>query len=150
MVKEPGSFSNLPAGEASVAPNPGSCNGDLYVDCGMGVYAKEQLRLIIKEGRAVRIKGDDAARRLRPRLSKFGPNSRIVAEFGIGTNEMTLNSGCILEEEKTKGTIHIAIGNNVSFGGKNDVPVHLDAVVYKPDVVIDGRYILKAGKLLIE
>ena len=150
IVRESGEFTNLPAGEASVCPDAGSCNGKLYVDCGMGIYGKETLKLIIKDGRAVRITGSEAARRLRPRLSKYGPNSRMVAEFGIGTNDVTERSGHVLLDEKLKGTVHVAIGNNVSFGGNNDVAIHMDAVIYTPNVVIDGRHILMDGRLLIE
>lgn len=149
LVREPGNFSSLPAGEACVLPDSGSCNGKLYVDCGMGIYEKEKLLFIIKEGRAVRIMGDQAARRLRSRLAKHGPNSRILAEFGIGTNDTALSHGYSFEDKKVKGAVHIAIGNNVSFGGHNDIPIHMDAVVYKPSVVIDGRHILHEGELLI-
>ncbi len=151
IIQHPGAFSNLPCGEASIAPNFTNTNGRLIVDCGMGVSSTDQdkLTLSIKEGKAVRISGDSAARRLRQQLSKFGPDSRFIAEFGIGTNDTARISGYTLEDEKVLGTIHIAIGNNVSFGGKNGVPIHLDAVVYKPTVEIDGRQIIDNGRLTL-
>ena len=83
-------------------------------------------------------------------MSKFGTGSRFVAEFGIGTNDAAHISGYALEDEKVLGTTHVALGNNVSFGGSNDVPIHLDAVVYKSTVEIDGKLILDRGKLAIE
>ena len=59
-------------------------------------------------------------------------------------------SGYALEDEKVLGTTHVALGNNKSFGGTNDVPIHLDAVVYKSTIEIDGKIILSKGKLAIE
>lgn len=148
----PGSFSNLPAGEASIAPDDGLCEGLLVVDSGLGIHEndEEPLSIVIKEGRAARISGGTAARKLSQQLSVIGAGSRVIAEFGIGTNDAAQLSGCTLEDEKVLGTIHIGLGNNLSFGGANDVPIHLDAIVYMASVEIDGKQILSRGKLLIE
>ena len=151
-VTQPGAFSNLPAGEAAIAPAPFGTEGELIVDSGMGVQQDDRERIVlnIREGRAVRIIGGDSAMRLRRLLTPYGPEARIVAEFGIGTNDSARISGYALEDEKVLGTIHIALGNNLSFGGANDVPIHLDAVVYKASVTIDGRKILENGKIVLE
>ena len=152
IVNTPGAFSNLPAGEASIAPDDGGCRGQLVVDSGMGVNPKDQDRvtIIIKDGRAARISGGSPARKLSQFLAKFGSDSRLVAEFGIGTNDAANISGYALEDEKVLGTTHVALGNNISFGGSNAVPIHLDAVIYKSTVKIDGKLILDKGKLAIE
>ncbi len=55
----------------------------------------------------------------------------------------------LLEDEKVMGTIHIALGNNVSMGGSVNVPLHLDGVVKKPTVWMDGKLLMKDGKLLV-
>jgi leucyl aminopeptidase (aminopeptidase T) len=152
LVLEPGAFSNLPAGEAALAPAMEGTEGELIVDSGMGVRAgdKERVILSIRDGRAVRIIGGDAAQRLRRQLAPFGPEARIVAEFGVGTNDAARICGNALEDEKVLGTVHLALGNNLSFGGRNDVPIHLDAVVFKATVVIDGRRILDNGRMVVE
>lgn len=152
VVDTPGAFSNLPAGEACIAPDDCRTRGQLVVDSGMGVNPKDQERvtIIIKEGRAVRISGGAAARKLSQHLSQYGSDSRLVAEFGIGTNDSAHISGYAPEDEKVLGTAHVALGNNVSFGGTNDVPLHLDAVVYKSTVEINSKIILNKGALAIE
>jgi len=152
VVDTPGAFSNLPAGEAAIAPDDGLSRGQLVVDSGMGINPKdlEQVTIIIKDGRAARISGGPTARKLSQYLSKFGSDSRLVAEFGIGTNDAAHISGYALEDEKVLGTAHIAFGNNISFGGTNDLPLHLDAVVYKSTVEIDGKLIIDKGKLALE
>ncbi|HPR86789.1 MAG TPA: aminopeptidase [bacterium] len=151
-VTQPGAFSNLPAGEAALAPEFAGTSGELIVDSGMGVQLddRERTLLSIRDGRIVRISGGQAANRLRRALAPFGPEGRLIAEFGIGTNESARICGHALEDEKVLGTIHIAVGNNLSFGGKNDVPIHLDAIAYKASVAIDGRKVLEHGKLVLE
>ncbi len=152
IVNVPGAFTNLPAGEASLAPEEELCEGELVVDSGMGVVPEDHdpLRLTFREGKLTRISGDSSAERLRRLLAPHGPDSRRIAEFGIGTNEFARISGYALEDEKVLGTIHIALGNNISFGGNNAVAVHLDGVVYKASVTIDGRKILENGRLVLE
>ena len=55
-------------------------------------------------------------------------------------------SGNLLEDEKVKGTIHLAFGNSRGMGGDNDVPVHIDCVIRKPSVYIDGRLVIEEGE----
>ncbi|MHB8852115.1 MAG: hypothetical protein ACYC6P_02010 [Ignavibacteriaceae bacterium] len=47
------------------------------------------------------------------------------------------------------GTIHIALGNNLSMGGSVDVPIHLDGVVKSRNVFLDNKLLMENGKLLI-
>ena len=72
-----------------------------------------------------------------------------IAEFSIGTNEKAKITGITLEDEKVLGTAHIALGNNKSYGGKVDVPLHLDGVFYSPTIFVDKKKIMEKGKLLI-
>lgn len=58
-------------------------------------------------------------------------------------------SGNPLEDEKALGTVHIAIGDNKSFGGKVEASVHLDGIMKNPILVIDGRTVIKNGTHLI-
>ncbi len=71
-----------------------------------------------------------------------------IAELGIGTNPKAVITGSTLEDEKVKGTCHLALGNNIGFGGKIDVPVHIDGVIKKPTIFIDAKVIIKDGKLI--
>lgn len=71
-----------------------------------------------------------------------------MAELGIGLNPKAKIIGIILEDEKVIGTVHIALGNNLSYGGTNDVPLHLDGVIKSPDVYVDGKVIMAKGKFI--
>ena len=83
-------------------------------------------------------------------LDKVGKKARNIAELGIGTNDKAKLSGLILEDEKVKGTVHIALGNNVTMGGSVNVPIHLDGVIKKPTLYFDGKEVMKNGKLLVK
>jgi leucyl aminopeptidase (aminopeptidase T) len=69
-------------------------------------------------------------------------NGRILAEFGIGTNNKARLTGNIWEGEKVFGTVHIAFGSHKSFGGKTEAGVHIDCIIKEPVVFIDGVEIL--------
>ena len=152
IINYPGAFSNLPAGEAGIAPQNGLCEGVLVVDSGMGVNpnGEDRLAISIKNGRAQRIGGSPIARKLSQHLARFGPDCRLVGEFGIGVNDAAQISGYALEDSKVLGTIHVGLGNNVSIGGANAGICHVDAVVYKASVDIDGRQIVRKGKLMLD
>ncbi|RQW81586.1 MAG: aminopeptidase, partial [Geobacter sp.] len=103
----------------------------------------------VKNGYATEIKGGALAKKLTKQLDEVGRDARNIAEFGIGTNDSAKLSGILLEDEKVLGTIHIALGNNVSMGGNVNVPLHLDGVIKKPTVYLDGKLLMEDGTLLM-
>ena len=57
--------------------------------------------------------------------------------------------GSIIEDEAVMGTVHIALGENRLLGGRNKAPIHVDLVLRRPRVELDGKLVLKANRLLI-
>jgi leucyl aminopeptidase (aminopeptidase T) len=41
------------------------------------------------------------------------------------------------------GTVHVAFGSNVGIGGVNVAGVHIDAVMLRPTVELDGEPVLE-------
>ncbi len=82
-------------------------------------------------------------------LTEHGDDGTNVAELGIGTNEKAILTGNILEDEKILGTAHVAFGASAAIGGNVQVPVHLDCVVMKPTVTLDGEPLVQDGELLV-
>jgi aminopeptidase len=148
--KAPGSFGNLPAGEGFVAPVEGSANGRIVFDGSMWPIGllKEPLEVDVVSGYAESFTGA-AARAFRGIVEPYGRDAVAVAELGIGTNDAATLTGQVLEDEKILGTIHLAFGDNHSFGGSIRVPSHQDGVVMSPTVTIDREVVLQAGRLLI-
>ena len=151
MLHEPGHFSNLPFGEAAAAPSEGSANGVLVIDGAFSsIGALEQpVKMMIHGGYATRIMGNGQVRQIRKLIKPFGHPGRLVAEIGIGTSNVAQLSGNTLEDEKKLGTMHVAIGNNTSFGGKNAVACHHDGVLLHPTLILDGKTILEKGMMRI-
>jgi leucyl aminopeptidase (aminopeptidase T) len=83
-------------------------------------------------------------------LTAHGEDGTNVAELGIGTNEKAKLTGEILEDEKILGTCHVAFGASAAIGGTVQVPVHLDCVVTRPTVDLDGEAIVREGELLVK
>ena len=84
-----------------------------------------------------------------PILRPHGEEATTIAELGIGTNEKAQLTGNIIEDEKLLGTAHVAFGASQAMGGRVQVPVHLDCLVMKPTVTVDGTEIVRDGELLI-
>lgn len=146
-LRAPGSFGNLPAGEGFVAPVEGRTQGRIVFD-GAAVSLGAPLIATIEDGYATAFEGDatgwgEAA------LQAHGRDALAIAELGIGTNDAAVLSGNVLEDEKILGTIHVAFGDNHSFGGSIRVASHQDFVVLEPTVTIDGTEVLSGGRLLL-
>jgi len=140
IFREPGHWGNLPCGEAFIAPVEGTARGVYVVDgshAGLG-RMEAPLRITVENGLATRIEGGAPAARLQSMLETVGsPAACNIAEFGIGCNHAARVTGTILEDEKALDTCHIALGNNIHFGGRVDVPIHLDGVIMHPDISIE-------------
>ncbi|RKY86387.1 aminopeptidase [candidate division KSB1 bacterium] len=152
LVHKPGDFANLPAGEAYIAPLEEKSNGVFVVDgamAGLGVLKETFIKIKVVDGYATEISGGPEAEKLIETIEPFGKPGRNIAEFGIGTNYKAQITGSPLEDEKIIGTIHIALGDNVSMGGTVNVPSHLDGIIRKPTVEIDGKIIMKNGEFMI-
>lgn len=146
----PGAFGNLPCGEGFIAPVEGTSEGTLVVDGGIATIGRlaEPVRLTIEGGQLVAANGA-AGDRLLELLGAGGEGGTNVAELGIGTNERAILTGEVLEDEKILGTCHVAFGASAAIGGTVQVPVHLDCVVMKPDVSVDGEPLVRDGELLV-
>ena len=138
MAREPGGFTNLPGGEVYIAPY--NANGRVVIDGSFGDYGllERPLELTIKDGFCTGV-GGDHAEDLEALFRALGHNARNLAELGIGMNPKAKLCGILLEDEKAGNTIHVALGNNTSFGGDVSVPMHYDGIVTGPRVFCDGE-----------
>ena len=149
-LRAAGSFGNLPAGEGFIAPVEGRTNGVIVFDGSIWPIEllEEPLVVTIQDGYATDITGWRADE-FRQTLEPHGREAFAVAELGIGTNEAAQLTGNVLEDEKILGTIHLAFGDNHTFGGTVRVSSHQDGIVMRPTLTIDGRGYVEGGKLLV-
>lgn len=147
-LTEAGAFGNLPCGEGFISPAGG--DGTLVIDgalAGIGL-ADEPVELIVEGGHLTSARAGQGMAFMEL-LTAHGEEATTIAELGVGTNERAILTGEVLEDEKIAGTIHIAFGASAGIGGTVQVPVHLDCIVMKPTLELDGEAIVRDGELLI-
>lgn len=139
ICHESGCFTNLPGGEIYIAPR--DAEGTLIVDGSLSTLGlvHEPVKIEIKDGRATDFSGPQSAE-LQELLDSAGPAGRNVAELGIGLNRSAQLIGKTLEDEKVAGTMHVAFGDNSTFGGDVEASIHLDGMITdKPKLLVNGE-----------
>jgi leucyl aminopeptidase (aminopeptidase T) len=152
LITKSGTFGNLPSGESYLMPVEGKSEGIFIVDgsmAGIGKIEDRPIKITVKKGLAVDISGGREAKQLNEMVEKVGEQGRNLAELGVGTNYMAIITGEILEDEKVAGTVHLALGNNVSMGGSVNVGFHVDGIITQPTLRIDNHVLLDNGKLQV-
>jgi aminopeptidase len=141
-------------GEVAYAAVEDKTHGKIVVDgimLGVGVAGTlpEPMTWTIKDGRAVDISGGEAAEKLRNVVANAEENANTIAEFAIGTSHKeALGSP---SEKGMMSTVHFALGDNAHCypGGQSWCSVHLDGSVRNVSIEIDGKPMMKDGKLII-
>lgn len=145
---------NFPSGEVFTAPVKESLNG--YVRFSYpGIYAGqaiEDIRLVFSEGKVVEARAKTGEGLLKA-LIDTDEGSCYAGEFAIGTNfgidRFTKN---MLFDEKTGGTIHIALGSSYpECGGDNESAIHWDMLCDMKtagQIFADGELCYEKGKFL--
>ncbi|WP_317855296.1 hypothetical protein [Chakrabartyella piscis] len=155
FITKAGSAGSPPDFEAAIGPTDGTSEGVLVFDAsvpypGVGIL-KEPIVATVEKGFITKIEGGEQAKVLADALAAYNDkNVYLIAEIGCGLNTGAKISGRMLEDEGVYGTIHIGIGDNLAFGGTNQVPSHIDALMFKPTLTIDGRMIYKDGVIVEE
>lgn len=164
ILTEKGSFGNLPAGEGFMAISlsrsahiDGKICIDRFIDQVGFVDSLDPVILTIIKGQITKIEGDRSAKKLRENLKEAEAKAREkewepeyvykISEIGIGTNPKAIIGASTIETEKQRGTLHIAIGNNTTFGGTYRAPIHYDCIIRQAKLKVDGNTILEGGKL---
>jgi len=143
-----------PCLEVNISPVEDTTEGIFVVDASQAAIGlvRDPITLRIEKGTIVKIEGREEARRLREYLENLkDSNVYRVAELGIGMNPRARMRGHFVEDEAVYGTAHIGIGNNASsWGGKINAVAHSDNITWWPTVKLDGKTIMKDGKLTIK
>jgi len=155
LYREKGRWGNLPSGEAYAVPVEETAEGQLIVEAGWARDLRTPLTLTFRKGYVVDVKGGDKVGDQVREILQLGRNEppytlrRNLAELGVGTNPNAKNVSNLVEAEKIKGTVHLAIGDNAHMGGRVTVDYHRDFVIPRATLILDGDPILQDGKLLI-
>lgn len=149
---DPELWGNLPAGEAYVIPLEGTGEGQIVTLAGWYPELHEEMVMIFENGLVVDLQGGgDIGKQFSKLLNLNNENEpfisrRNLAELGIGTNPNARRPDNVLEAEKIKGTVHIAIGDNIHMGGKIESDLHEDFVQPQVDLYLDGAPVILQGE----
>lgn len=147
-IVNPGEIGSPPDIEANIAIVEDSTCGTFVVDgsipCKEIGKVDEIYILEIVDGRIIKINGKESEK-LNKIFDSQSELAKIPAELGFGFNDKASFSGYMLEDEGVYGSVHIGFGSNSTIGGKNNVPFHLDMVINKPDVWMDGIKVIEKG-----
>lgn len=148
VYRNKGESGNLPSGEAYIAPLENGSYGEMIIDGSMVGIGKLEKPIIIhvQDGKLKKILNGD---RKELDILFTNDNNATLGELGIGTNDKAVLCGIILEDEKVMGTVHIAFGTNISFGGIIKADCHMDGVILNPDLYLDDELIIEKGKFLL-
>jgi leucyl aminopeptidase (aminopeptidase T) len=142
VATEVGGYAAPPDVEVGASPVEGTTSGRVVVDGSLLFLGPDQLQspveLSFEDGRLVGIEGREGWR-LRDALDRSGDERMsTIAEVSIGLNPASRPGGSALELEGIVGGAHVAVGNNVAYGGSNDARSHIDCVLLEGRLELDG------------
>lgn len=154
ICHEPGTISPPPCIEVAIAPDEGQGDGLMVVDGALvpGGPVVEPVHVTFEAGRIVDITGGAEAEAFSRLLASYDDaNMYCPVEIGLGMNPRArIGSGGPLEDEAEFGTLHIGIGNGITFGSSVRAPGHCDMVMRDARVETDGRLLLADRELFLD
>ncbi len=148
-VRRAGEVDHIAAGAIGVAPLEGTAEGRIVVDgriLGFG-RAFDPVTFEVRDGKNLNVKGARNWKGLRQLLQRdrYAP---WVCEIGLGVNPKARLVGGP-EDERVRGSVHVGFGENRFFGGTIASASHMDGTMLKATLKVDGKEIVRNGKLLI-
>lgn len=154
-ANQPGT--NMLAGQISWTPQLESVDGLIVLDGSIAPdigLVKTPVRIFVDKGMITSIEGGQEAKTYEKWLRGFNhPQMMSVAHTGIGFNPGAVLLGSIIEDQRVLGSTTWGFGNIGAsllppFG--KPAPSHSDAVSLNTSVILDGKAILKDGKVVDE
>jgi len=156
---------NLPAGEVFIAPHETVGEGTLYCPVTIDWLSNKLVKdvtvhfkngkLLLDEctaetNREVMIESFRRCMEIDKKEKEVRTTN--IAELGIGCNPaIDKVIGYILTDEKIGGSVHVAFGNNLGYGGTSKSSMHWDFVTHPSatiEVVETGKVIMRDGKIV--
>lgn len=147
LIRKPGDFGNLPAGEADGGIS--DAQGTLVID--HFPFAPAGTQVTIEDRRIVAVDHPGSQTSDLAEAVEDVDGAESVAEFGFGTNPSATLIGNVLQDEKVLGTVHVAFGDNSSYLTPEEpqytnCEIHWDTVCESPTVYFGDELVLDEGE----
>jgi leucyl aminopeptidase (aminopeptidase T) len=143
VADQPGGYAAPPDIEVGASPVEGTASGTVVVDGSVLFLGPDQLpapiELRFEDGQLLDARGPEAWRLLDAIDRSGDERMHTLAEVSIGLNPLTRPGGSALELEGILGGAHVAVGNNVPYGGSVDARAHIDCVLLRGTLSVDGE-----------
>lgn len=156
VADTPGSFTGVPNIEANISPV--SAEGTIVFDGSVpnlrgaerGVL-REPIRLTVREGSITEVEGGIDARNLDTLWKQQkDPSAYNIAQLAIGLNpSIRALNGLIVNDHGAWGTVHFGIGTSTNLGGEVKAKGHIDGIMLRPTLSIDGVPVIEDGRVVI-
>ena len=142
-----GEFAFFPPGVIAIAPKEFTADGSILANGTLVGYGKlrNHVSLTFANGLLEKIPAaldTMCGNQLRKR------NARVLCEVGCGVSAWAGTSGTG-EDERIRGSVHIGLGDNLSFQGEVKSAVHMDFTLKNASLVVDKKTLIERGKLLV-
>ncbi len=163
FVDEPGRWDHWPSGFVLTWPNELGTNGTIVIDKGdillpQKKYSSEQIILTVENGYATKIEGGIEAQLLGEYMKSFNdPEGYAISHIGWGlqprahwstlglySRENTIG----MDARAFEGNFLFSLGPNNEAGGKRTTACHIDIPLRNCTVSLDGRAVVRDGKVL--
>ncbi|WP_394061630.1 2,5-dihydroxypyridine 5,6-dioxygenase [Alcaligenes sp. WGS1538] len=163
FVDEPGRWDHWPSGFVLTWPNEGGSNGTIVIDKGdillpQKKYSTEPIILTVENGYATRIEGGVEAELLDEYMKSFNdPEGYAISHIGWGlqprchwstlglySRENTIG----MDARAFEGNFLFSLGPNNEAGGTRTTACHIDIPLRHCTVSLDGRAVVRDGKVL--
>lgn len=143
IVDQPGGYGAPPDIEVGAAPVEGTAEGKVVIDGSLLFLSADQIgapvTLTFAAGELSDVSGPEAFR-LRDALAAADDERMTnLAEVSIGLNPFSRPGGSALELEGIVGGAHVALGNNVPYGGSVAARSHIDCAMLAAQLHLDGK-----------
>jgi len=152
IAHQPGTFAVIPIGEIIGSAVPGTPNGKVVLDF-LALFGKLHTPIVlhVEKGWVTKVEGGEEAEKLR-KMWEGVENANYVGELGgIGINPKARLTGRIdaIEEQMKLGSVHIGLGDSLTYGDRVSSKMHLNATFINATVEIDGKAIIAENRILI-
>ncbi len=152
IARDPGSYMCPPDVEAGTSPVEGSSDGVVIIDgdflfMGTGPVT-EPVAVHIAGGELVACEGEQGQRLLAMIARCQDDRMSNLAEVSMGLNPRGSICAVPMETESTLGSAHVAFGNSIAYGGTVDAAAHLDCVMQRATLTLDGRPVMVDGEIV--